>query len=111
MEVEGPGMNRRYIELTFEFKQEADQWAGLCKELGTASCGDSLDEAHEALREMVVLHLNSLEEVGERANFFSKHGIHVQRGKPKNSAPVPVLLGRLVQRVVEPVPPLETVAV
>ncbi len=71
-----------YILLTVTFFEEDDQWVGLCQELGTATCADTLDEAHEALEEAIFMQLNALEELGERPRFFEKHGIRLYRTKP-----------------------------
>ncbi len=72
-----------YVTLTLVFAQEGDQWSAVCKELGTAACGDTLEEAQEAIREVLPLHLNGLEELGERKAFFEKHGIKFVRTRPR----------------------------
>ena len=66
-----------YVAMTFEFQREGDQWLGQCLELGTATFGDSVDEVADELADLVQLHLNSLEEVGERERFFAMHAIPV----------------------------------
>jgi len=55
-----------YIVLTYEFYQEDDQWVGTCRELGTSVCADMREEPMEDLQEAVGVHLNTLEDVGER---------------------------------------------
>jgi hypothetical protein len=37
--------------------------------------GASLAQLRRELKELVVLHLNELEDVGERQRFFAEHGI------------------------------------
>ncbi len=73
-----------YIVLTFKFYKEGRRWTASCEELGTATFGRSLPEARERLKEAVSLHLNTLEDVGERERFFKENNIHFYSHKPKN---------------------------
>jgi predicted RNase H-like HicB family nuclease len=76
-------MQRRgYIVLTYEFYQEDDQWVGTCRELGTSVCADTREEAMEDLQEAVGVHLNTLEDVGERKRFFRDHKIKYYHTRP-----------------------------
>jgi len=59
------------------------RWAAYCEELGTATFGRSLPEAEKGLDEAVWLHLNTLEDVGERDRFFEEHDIQFHATKPK----------------------------
>jgi len=69
---------KHFIVLTVHFEQEQDgRWTAECKELGTATFGDTLEEANQSVREAIVLHLNGLEEVGERERFFKENNITV----------------------------------
>lgn len=69
--------DRRYIVLTMIFEKEGDVWTGHCKELGTASFGDTIEEAEEILRDLIALHLNTLEDVGECDRFLKEHNVPV----------------------------------
>ncbi|MDE0270437.1 MAG: hypothetical protein OXI70_02915 [Chloroflexota bacterium] len=80
-----------YVAMTFEFQREGDQWLGQCLELGTATFGDTVDEVADELADLVQLHLNSLEDVGERERFFERQEI-------------PVFLDRTPQKVTRPLP-------
>ncbi|MCK4373878.1 MAG: type II toxin-antitoxin system HicB family antitoxin [Candidatus Brocadiae bacterium] len=71
-----------YIIVTVTLFREDDQWVGRCLELGTAACGETLDEAKEAIEEAIFLHLNTLEETGERKSFLQKHGVRFYRRRP-----------------------------
>lgn len=51
-------------QLTASVWQEGDQYVSRCPELGIASCGDSHDEAVEALREAVELYLENAKALG-----------------------------------------------
>ncbi|NIM04705.1 MAG: type II toxin-antitoxin system HicB family antitoxin [Armatimonadetes bacterium] len=44
--------------------QEGKQYVAKCPELGVASCGDTLEEALEALKEAVELYLENAAELG-----------------------------------------------
>lgn len=94
-----------YILLTLVFAQEGDQWTAECQELGTTTCGDSLEDTRESIEEMIALHLNALEEVGEAERFFEKHGIEFHRGRPpRGPVPVDLRLGQLGERRAERIP-------
>lgn len=78
---------KKYIEVTFIIEPADGQFAAHCQELGTASCGDTVEEAVANLREAVQLHLNALEELGERPRFFRERGI---APKSRHIQPSPV---------------------
>jgi predicted RNase H-like HicB family nuclease len=67
-----------YIILTLRIEQEDDQWTAQCEELGTATHADSIESALTEIRELMGLHLEALEETGERDRFFLEHGIAVR---------------------------------
>jgi len=73
-----------YVVLTYEFGREGRRWTAHCKELGTATFGRSLPEAQRRLKEVVELHLNTLEDVEERERFFREHNIKFHEAKPKS---------------------------
>jgi predicted RNase H-like HicB family nuclease len=74
--------NGGYVVLTLEFHKEGKKWAAYCKELGTATFGYTLNDAEDKLKEAVSLHINTLEDVGERAQFFKKHDVQYHSHKP-----------------------------
>lgn len=74
---------RGYIILSFSLKKEGTQWTALCKELGTATCANTFEEAHKRIIEAVELHLNTLEEVGERERFFQQNKIRIYPHRPR----------------------------
>jgi len=76
----------KYISLTFRIFAETDGYAAECLELGTASCGDTFEEAHENIVDAVDVHLRGLEEIGERTTYFKEHGITIKTyKKPKRN--------------------------
>lgn len=95
-----------YIVLTFRIKKEDDRWVGSCDELGTAISGRTIPETHKKLVDMVSLHLNTLEEVGERERFFKENGIEVFTKEPKKPIPVqtPISDDVYIQSHLEPIP-------
>ncbi len=72
-----------YIILSNRFHREGNRWVATCDELGTSTFGRSLPEAERKLKEAIVLHLNTLEDVGERQRFFQEHRITYYRSKPR----------------------------
>ena len=79
---------KKYIIVTFRIYPEDDQFVSICEELGTASCGDTLDEASRNLEEAVLLDLNTLEDIGERERFFRERNIRL-RSAPAKTSKVP----------------------
>lgn len=71
--------NTLYVSFTIIFKPEDEVWTAVCEELGTATFGDTYEETKENIIEAINLHLDVLDEVGERVAFFKKHGIHLLR--------------------------------
>jgi predicted RNase H-like HicB family nuclease len=76
------------ILITILLQREDDLWGARCLELGTAVSADSPEKADELIDEAISLHLNALEELGERRRFFKEHGIHVYHAPPKKKPPV-----------------------
>jgi hypothetical protein len=72
-----------YVILTLAFHQEGRRWLGECVELGTATHGANLQQTLHELKELVLLHLNELEDVGERPRFFAEHGIKLYPAQPR----------------------------
>ncbi|MCL0036466.1 type II toxin-antitoxin system HicB family antitoxin [Dehalococcoidia bacterium] len=72
-----------YIIVNLGFRKEGVHWLGECVELGTATFGHTLEEAKDRLEEAVLLHLNTLEDVGERERFFTEHNIKLYQRKPR----------------------------
>ena len=92
-------MERGYVVLTLAFKPEGRRWVARCEELGTATFGRSLPEAEKRIKEAVLLHLNTLEDVGECARFLGEHKVNVHRIKPETRVNItnPVNAGTFLQ--------------
>lgn len=83
-----------YIVVTLEFRKEERRWVAYCEELGTATFGRSIPEAEKKLKEAVLLHLNTLEDVGERERFFKEHSIKFHRTRPTKDLNIRVPIRR-----------------
>ena len=67
-----------YIVLTGFAEEEEGQYVSYCPELGTASCGDTIAEALDNLREAIELNIEGLEEVGELERTLRERNIKVR---------------------------------
>ena len=94
-----------YVVLTFKFRKAGKRWTAYCEELGTATFGRSLPEADKKLKEAVLLHLHTLEEVGERDRFFQEQNIEFHHTKPRKDITICLPLGEslFVQPYVQPI--------
>ena len=74
----------KYISLTLRIFEESGGYAAECIELGTATCGDTFEEAHENILDAIDVHVRGLEEIGERTRYFKEQGITIKTyKKPK----------------------------
>jgi predicted RNA binding protein YcfA (HicA-like mRNA interferase family)/predicted RNase H-like HicB family nuclease len=71
-----------YVALTLEVHREGRQFVSRCRELGTASCGDTLDEAFENIKDATIEYLNAIEQLGERPRIFREKGIKTRKKPP-----------------------------
>ena len=85
-----------YVILNYEFRKEGRRWTACCQELGTATFGRSLAEAEKRLEEATTLHLDTLEDVGERDRFFEEHNIAYYETRPKKDTTICVPLNEKV---------------
>ena len=86
--TQGPAIRDgdKYISLTFRIFEDSGGYAAECLELGTATCGDTFEEAHENIADAVNVHVRGLEEIGERTRYFREHGITIKTyRKPKRN--------------------------
>jgi len=99
-----PGSSKpaHFVVLTGVFGREGKWVTAQCQELGTTAFGRTLEQADSRLREAVLLHLQGLEDVGERARFFRENGIRTYTAYPAvvhQSVPPEVLSKAHVLRV------------
>lgn len=91
-----------FVVLTGVFGREGKWVTAQCQELGTTAFGRTLEEADSRLREAILLHLQALEDAGERARFFRENGIRTHTVYPtvvRQSVPPEVLSKAHVVRV------------
>jgi len=94
-----------YIIVTLRFWEEDGRWVGRCEELTTGAQGKTLKEVKSILEELVELHLNGLEEIGQRKRFFREHGIKFYEHKPVRRAKnVDMRFGEVAERRLIAVP-------
>ena len=92
------------VVLTSVVEPEDDMFVSTCIELGTASCGDTIQEAFENLDEAIAVHLNALEELGETERVFHERGIEILRSPIEETVPRPVPIDKVVKISQHPVP-------
>lgn len=97
-----------YIVVTFRFHKEGKRWVACCEELGTSTFGRSIPEAEKRIKEAVLLHLNTLEEVGEINRFFKENSIKLCRTKPTADVRIcaPIRRETFYKPHIQPVPAL-----
>ena len=78
-----------YIVLTGVAEAEDGQFASYCRELGTASCGDTISEALDNLGEAIELHIDGLEEVGELERTLRERDIRIYQHLPWDTREIP----------------------
>jgi len=65
----------QYVKLTLRFFKEDNQWIGECLETGITTYGDTIDEVQKELPELITLHFNSIEDMGDMEDCLKKNGI------------------------------------
>jgi predicted RNase H-like HicB family nuclease len=66
---------RRYIPVAYLVRPEDGQYAAYCPELGTASCGGTIEEALDNIKDAASLHIETLKELGTLDSFFADRGV------------------------------------
>jgi predicted RNase H-like HicB family nuclease len=84
------------IVLTGTVDKEDDQFVSYCRELGTASCGDTVDEALANLGEAIEVHLEALEETGELLRFLRERNIRIDIAPKPGELHLTVPLGKIM---------------
>lgn len=69
------------VILTGVVEKEGDQFVAYCRELGTSSCGDTIDEAFKNLGDAIEVHINALAETGELPSALRKANIRIDVGE------------------------------
>lgn len=84
--------------LTGVAEEEEGLFVSCCRELGTASCGDTASEALENLGEAIEVHLNASQQVGELERVLHEKAIRIlDQPGPTETVNVDVPLGSIVK--------------
>ena len=98
MATDGGALLEKFIVLTGVVEEEDGLFVSYCRELGTSSCGDTVNEALEKLGDAIEVHLTALEEVGERERYLRERNIPVQtRDSALDMVEVKVPLGSIIK--------------
>lgn len=73
-----------YILITGVAEAEDGQFVSHCRELGTASCGDTISEALDNLAEAIELNIEGLAEVGELEQTLRERHIRINPNPPNH---------------------------
>jgi predicted RNase H-like HicB family nuclease len=73
-----------FVPLTIEVSKEGDAFVSRCLELGTASCGDTFEEALANVKEATLEYLNAIERLGERPRILREKGIVIRKTRPSS---------------------------
>lgn len=57
---------------------EDEQFVSYCRELGTTSCGDTVEEAIENLQDAIDVHIEALLETGELSRFLKERNVRIE---------------------------------
>ena len=94
-----------YIVLTGVVEKEDGQFVSYCRELGTASCGDTISEALDNLGEAIELNVEGLQEVGELERTLRERNIPINQTPPRHDeVDLKVPLGPVIKIYSVPVP-------
>ncbi len=104
-------VERWTVVLTCVAEKEGDQFVSYCEELGTSSCGDTIEEAFENIEEAVEVHLDALEEVGELGRVFRERAIEVHQLPLSEPIPRVIPMGKLVKAIQRQIPANPALAV
>ncbi len=77
-----------YILLTLRVYPEGRQWVSECLELGATSCGDTIEEALENVKDATLLYLQTIEANGTTERIFGERGVRILSGDPPPLAEV-----------------------
>ena len=99
------------VVLTCVAEKEGNQFVSYCEELGTSSCGDTIEEAFENIEEAVEVHLDALDEAGELGRVFRERAIEVHQLPLSQPVPRAIPVGKLVKTIQRQIPANPALAV
>lgn len=63
------------IELFLDYRTDDGEWMGVCEQLGIAANADSLDDAKDILKDLVLLQLNGVEGLTNICDYLAENGV------------------------------------
>lgn len=91
---------RARFALTMEVEEaEEGGYDAVCVELGTPSCGDTIDEALRNIQEAVMVHLDSLIETGDLGRVLREKGIAVESTETTAQSEIDAKRGAVARRI------------
>lgn len=84
------------VTLTGIVEKEDDQYVSYCRELGVASCGDTIDEALINLDDAIQVHIDALIETGEILRVCRERNIRIDLQPTQDDPLVRVPPGKIL---------------
>ena len=69
------------FNLTFAYLQEEGQWVGICDELGTATCSETLEQTKADLKDAVELQLNEVDRLSDVKGYLTDNNVETVPAK------------------------------
>ena len=84
--TDNSGITDYTIKLTFAYHEEEGQWVGICTELGTATCAETLELTQMELKDAVELQLNEVDRISDVQGYLADNDVEIVPSKlPKQS--------------------------
>ena len=65
------------IKLTLAYHEEEGQWVGICTELGTATCAETLEQTQTELKDAVELQLNGVDRLSDVKGYLADNDVEI----------------------------------
>ena len=97
--IDAQGVTDYSIALTCTYMLEADQWVGVCAELGTSAFADTIEQARAELQEAVQLQLNEVERLTNVRDYLAECEVTVFPVDQRESAGFAVAAGSRLEYI------------
>ncbi len=87
------------IALTCTYTLEADQWVGVCDELGTSAFADTLEQVRIELQEAVQLQLNEVERLADVRDYLAEYEVPISPLNQREAAGFAVASGSRLEYI------------
>ncbi|MCE2501396.1 MAG: hypothetical protein J4G13_11120 [Dehalococcoidia bacterium] len=75
--TDNSGVTDYTIKLAFAYHEEEGQWVGICIELGTATCAETLEQTQTELKDAVELQLNGVDRISDVKSYLADNGVEI----------------------------------